>query len=111
MQTLAQRRGVFGSERLEGGENLFDRLVEGDVRIDFCNQRDIGIVVMQLDQSQNPPAQFVIAKERRKILPNRGNQSVINRHGDIVAEQRGFERGGIISGACAEDIGLHRVGE
>ena len=66
---------------------------------------------MEFGQSQNAPAQFVIAKERREILPNRGNQSVVNRHGDIVAEERRFERRRIISGARPKNVGLDRVGE
>ena len=58
--------------------------------------------MVQLVQTQNAPAQFVIAKERREIIPDRGDKSLVNRGGNIVAEERCFEGGRIISGAGAE---------
>src|SRR5437764_8784763 len=67
--------------------------------------------MVQLVQTQNAPAQFVIAKERREIIPDRGDESLVNRGGNIVAEERCFEGGGIISGASSKDVCLHRVGE
>src|SRR5437763_16927866 len=67
--------------------------------------------MVQLVQTKNVPAQFVIAKERREIIPDRGDESLVNRGGNIVAEERCFEGGRIISGAGAENVCLHGVGE
>ena len=80
-------------------------------RLDLGDERDIGVVGMQFVEPEHAPAQFVVAKERREIArePRRSSRRKPRR--DVVAKERGFERGGIIARARAKDIRLYRIGE
>ena len=89
-EPLAQGSNIFGPEWFERTENFLNRLIKRDARIYLFNERDIGIVMMQFRQSQDPFAQIKVAKEGRQIFPNRGDESVINGSWHIVAEERGF---------------------
>src|SRR2546423_8104439 len=66
---------------------------------------------MQFVEAENAAAQVVVAKQRGDVCSNGGDESVVDRDRNVVAEQGRLERGRVIAGASAKDIRLHRVGE
>src|SRR3954470_18021488 len=66
---------------------------------------------MELFKTEDAAAQFVVAKKRREIISHGGDEPVIDRDRNVVAEERRFESGRIIPGASAENIGFNRIGE
>ena len=62
-------------------------------------------------QAENAPSQFVITKKRREVCTHRCDQTIVNRDRNIIAKERGLERGRKIARARTEDIRFDRVCE
>ena len=111
MQTRGQNIDIFLPQRSERAEHHLDRLIKGDARLNFRDERDIGVVMMQLGQTEHATAQFKIAEKRREMRAHRFDQPFVNGDRHIIGEKRGLKRGGKIAGARPENICLYRIGQ
>ena len=74
-------------------DHFLDRFIKIDVRFNLRDQRHVGVVVVQLAQTENASPQIEISKERLQVRAHRGDQSIVNFYRDVVGKQRGFECG------------------
>ena len=65
--------------------------------------------MMQRSEPEHAPPQLVVTEERTPDSPSRCDQAVVNRRRDVVFEKRSIQRRGVMPGARAEDIRLHRI--
>ncbi len=110
-QTFCQSPRIFASQRGQRVEHHFRGLFECETGLDFRNKRHVGIVMMQLGQSQNAPPQIKITKERFQIGADGSNQPIVNGDWHIVRKQRRFQRRGVIARPGVEDIRFDRIGQ
>ena len=80
-------------------------------RFQVGEDRHIGVVVVDLLELHRPPAQVVIAMQRRQMPVDRGDEVVVDRHGHAVGKERCFQGGGVISRPGVIDVPLDRSGE
>src|SRR5205085_1219487 len=98
----------------QGRESVEDRLggfFERNPRFNFGDQGNVGVILVKLVEPEDAPAQFIIAKERREVAANSRDEAVINRDRNVVAEQRRFESGGIITCPSPENVRFDRVSQ
>src|SRR5437016_3601676 len=86
-------------------------MIKGEARLDFRNERDVRVVMMQFVQAKNAPAQIEIAKERLQIPSDRTDQSLVNGNRHIVGKQRRCERRRIMPCSCVKHIRLNGIGK
>src|ERR1043166_1654088 len=78
-QTFAQGRYVFGTEWFKRLQNSFGSFVEGNMGFDLRDQRNVGVVMVQLIQTEDAASELVIAEEGADVVSHGGDQPVINR--------------------------------
>ena len=70
----------------------------------LLNQRDVGIVRIQLIEAKNTPSQPIITQKRRNAFTHGLDQAVVNCNGDIIFKEGGLERAREISRPRAKHI-------
>ena len=85
-QPVSERLDVLGAERMERLNDEIDGLIEIDIALNLRDQRYERVVLVNVFQLQKFTAEVVVLVEDREIFPNRRNQVVVHRDGDVVPE-------------------------
>ena len=82
------RAGVFASERRDGFEDEFLRLLRRVGQFDRSDERRVQVVIMKLVQTENALAQLQVSMEGRKILADAIDEAHVDRHRNVRPVQR-----------------------
>ena len=80
-------------------------------RLQVCQNRHVGVVVVNVAQPHLPPPHVVIPVYRRQVPPHRRDQIVVNRRRHAVGKQRRLQRARIVSHPGIVHVPLHRSAE
>ena len=102
VKALLQNGPVVLAQRSQGIVDSLLRLLIGDMLVNAGQEWGVNVIEMQFFNAQQLLAQADIAVHTGKLLVNRFDQVVVNRHRHIGAVQRGFQRGAVFSGIGEE---------